>query len=207
MSDEKTDSIAFTDDQDSSQPNVAAIADKHRNKSKTGKVPKSRIKLPDGSYVSREDLASLTGKVTPKGEQESVGVNPPLSPIAKEQIVAALSSLIKVVDQRVQYTVYKTAEKISGDTKFASELKESVAMGEAESQTICSLATVVMEKYNILGTYAPEALLAVCIGGYSFRVWSTVRDLKQLKKELDQNGLPPSTTTVADNGTQRERKD
>lgn len=150
------------------------------------------------------------GKTEPVGADVSPGVQVPS--IAAEQIASAIKSLISVVDGRVCASIKRTAIKITNDHEFARELAESVAMQPVEVETISSLTVIVINKYNILGTYAPECLLAVSLIGWGYRVHRATSELKQMRADIlaaqatpEKHGLSSQAEPVVDNGTLRDR--
>jgi hypothetical protein len=140
-------------------------------------------------------------------QQKSVGGGVALSPETRQQVICSVQSLFGIIDSRAQRLVEKTAERITGDKGFAQGLAEDVAMTPTEKETISTLTVVVIEKYNLLGTYAPEAMLGIALVGYGYRVHSTLADLKKLARLQNDNGLPSPSKPTIDNGQKRDGKE
>lgn len=160
---------------------------------------------------TRSDKGIPRGPRSPAAEpvptDVSGGVQTPS--IAAEQITSAIKSLVSVVDSRVTASIRRTAVKVTNDHTFAQELAESVALTQVETETIASLTVIVVNKYNILGTYAPEALLAVSLIGWGYRVHKATSELRELRKDIEttlaqRNGLSPQTEPASDNRTERD---
>lgn len=148
-------------------------------------------------------------KTEPIGNDVSPGVQAPS--IVAEQITSAIKSLVSVVDSRVCASIRRTAVKITNDHDFSRELAESVALTQVETETIASLTVIIVNKYNILGTYAPEALLAVSLIGWGYRVHRATSELRELRKDMEaslaaRNGLSPQTEPAVDNGALGDRE-
>lgn len=173
---------------------VSEILDRH---------PASETKKP---RKPRADKGVGRGPRTVASQAEQPDVQQPIqmSPLAKEQVTVALKSLINVIDCRICKSIERAATKISGDKNFGVELSDSVKMVETELDTITSLSVIVIEKYNVLGTYAPEALLCCAVLGYGYRVHRATSELKQLAIDLtEQHGLSAQATSATDNGPER----
>lgn len=173
--------------------NVAEILDRH---------PPAEARKP---RKERADKGMARGPKQRANDAQQGDVQPPIpiSPLAKEQVTAAIKSLINVVDTRICTSIRRIAEKITGDKIFSTELAGSVKMEDVELETITSLSVIVIEKYNILGTYAPEALLACALMGYGYRVHRATSELKQLAIDATEHGLSAQAAPTTDNGPER----
>lgn len=201
MSEQATNTLTSENSPGSSPVNVAEIAARHPPSEP--EAPKTRGR----PRKSRVDSASGAGESAASGQSSGLDPNvqnAALSPLVREQVLSAIKGLIKVIDGRVQSMVEKTSYRLTQDKGFSEQLRADVAMQEIEADTMTTLTVVVLDKYNVLGSYAPEALLACSIIGYSWRVHSTMQDLKKLAREQQASrGLSTQTAPTDSDGTKR----
>jgi hypothetical protein len=187
---------------DGSEPDVRSIAEAHPP-AEPRKRKKYRVRDANGNLVDRESLGSSPGQAEAGNQQSGLASGVALSPIAREQVVSCVKSLFTIIDSRCTKLIERSAVKITGDKAFALDLAQETAMTDVEKDTITSLSVIVLEKYNVLGTYAPECLLGIALVGYGYRVHSALSDLK---KHAATHGLPAQTVTAPDHGQIRDGK-
>jgi len=171
---------------------VQQIADNHPPSAE----PRVRKGWPKGKPRKPRLESSSQATATPD-QPGSVASGVALSPIAKEQVSCCVKQLIKVVDSRCCSLIKRSAMRVTQDKGFADELAQEVEMTDTEADTITALSVIVLEKYNVLGTYAPEVLLGVAVVGYGYRVHSA---LGEIKKIALTHGLHAQAPSSADNG-------
>lgn len=175
----------------SSPIGVAEVLERHPPKARRG-WPKGKPRKPVQAPVSPGATESAVGP-------EPVPLPATIPPIAKEQILAALRSLIKVVDTTICGKIERAGARL-GDQSLAVELRASVEMSEMELETITAMSSIVIDKYGLLGTYAPEILLGMALMGYGYRVHQASSVLRQIAREQAASGLSSQTQPAADNG-------
>lgn len=153
-------------------------------------VPVSEVlaRHPPAETAAPRARRTRSDKGVPRGAQagaptsEQAAVEPGLSTVAREQVLAGIKALVTTVDARVTLSIRRLAVKVTNDEAFAQGMADEVKMSELESESIITLSTVVIEKYGVLGTYAPEILLGLTLLGYGYRVKQATSELKTLAK-------------------------
>jgi hypothetical protein len=160
--------IAAVDAPGKPVPPVQQIADSipvGTEKRKRGRPPKARpgpvqgSGAPAGMEASEADLAATAPAVDVALVKKTV------------------ESVIGAIDGAIMRKVYSTHFRVSKDEAGAKELAITAGMTKDELAVISECTGVVCQKYNLLGQYAPEAMLLAVATGYSLRVIFVFRKL------------------------------
>lgn len=132
----------------------------------------------------------------PKGKPRGKGVvndsaTPPATggmvdspPLDLELVRKSVRGILSALDDLVGRKIYRFALHVSDKDKgFATSIVHEMEMTPDEKDIISNLSGVICQKYQLLGQYAPELLLGVCLAGYGTRTWLTLRKLRQLAEE------------------------
>lgn len=102
-------------------------------------------------------------------------------PIDLELVRKSVKGILSAVDDLIGRKIYRFALHVSEQDKgFATSIVHEMEMTPDEKDIISNLSGVICQKYQLLGQYAPELLLGVCLAGYGTRTWLTLRKLRQL---------------------------
>ena len=101
--------------------------------------------------------------------------------------------MLRVTDGWVSRKIYRTAFRLSADEALSREFAQDVAMSSDEADLIASTGVTLCEKYQVAGQYAPEALLAIAVIGYTVRTAAAFKKLEELaalKARAEAGGKP-----------------
>lgn len=122
--------------------------------------------------------------------------------VDREAVKLAMAGVLKTADELVRQRVGDAAIRLSsGDTTLATSMVKAVAMHPTEADTMAGLTATICERHALLGKYAPEILLVVCLGGYVTRTATVLRKLSALER-LQANArrsAGPATAKPTDN--------
>lgn len=159
---------------------ISQVGQAHVGKRKPGR-PKKQDSTPIGTDSSTSTNQASTGNVS---------VQPPVSPIDKELIRKSVESLLRAFDSIIVRRVYQTAMLVSKDDKpFSTQIATNSAITKDELDLIPSLSAEIAAKYQLLGQYAAEILLGICIVGYGTRTvitFNKLHEMAQLRKISDK---------------------
>jgi hypothetical protein len=91
-----------------------------------------------------------------------------------------VESVIGAIDGAIIRKVHRVAYLASKDEGLAKEFATTAAITKDEMEVVSTCAGVICQKYNVMGQYAPEAMLLAVIAGYSIRVVVTFRKLNTI---------------------------
>lgn len=111
------------------------------------------------------------------GQTDAAAVAPQVDVALVKKTV---ESVIGAIDGAIIRKVYATHLRISKDEGAAKELATTAGITKDEMAVIAECTGVVCQKYNILGQYAPEAMLLAVGVGYGLRVTFVFRKLNVL---------------------------
>ena len=107
-------------------------------------------------------------------------VLPPAPALDPALVRKGITSVLRVTDGWVTRKIYRTAFRLSGDEALSREFGQDVAMSTDEAELIASTGVTLCEKYQVAGQYAPEALLAIAVIGYTARTAAAFKKLEEL---------------------------
>lgn len=140
--------------------------------------PRSDAGKPRGSYKKKD----LQGSVDPVPVSENT--QSALVALDAGAIKKGVASLCKAVDAMLVRKTYRASLQITKDDNFSKNLATDVSMVEEERDLISELTATVCVRHEILGRYAPEALLVIAIGSYTTRVITAFRKLNDIEEQL-----------------------
>jgi hypothetical protein len=167
---------------------INQVGESHAIKRKPGRPAKN-------PFATSGKSSTDTSASAPSATQ---GVQQPSPPIDKELIRKSVESLLRAFDSIIVRRVYQTAMLVSKDDKqFSTTLAGNAAITKDELDLIPSLSAEVAAKYQILGQYAAEILLGVCIVGYGTRTvitFNKLREMAELHKLAKERVAQPLET-------------
>lgn len=150
----------------------------------TGKRKPGRPPTPGSKYS--EFKAGAVG-VTPNPARNTATVVPLVDP---ETIKKSLRGVIGALDNYTARKISRTAQRLEVSSQLATDLANSARLAPDELELIADLAGQVCAKHNMLGQYAPEAMLGMMIAGYGLRVASVMSELKRMESRLSKERAP-----------------
>lgn len=106
--------------------------------------------------------------------------NPPLDTAF---ISESIQTIAKVIDGLLTGRVETLAIIVTNDKNYAAKLVDGLELKETERKLIGDLGAKLCEKYQVLGQYSLEAVLAVSILGYAGRYGMAFADLKRMARQ------------------------
>lgn len=124
------------------------------------------------------------------------GIQAERPPIDKELVKKSVASLCKVVDSIVARHIYRAAYIVSKEDKqFSVGMVQEVQMTTDEQELIAGLSAEVCERWQLLGQYAPELLLAICVIGYASRPFFATMKLREFAEQQKKKASAASPQT------------
>lgn len=144
-----------------------------------GRTPTGRPKAAPGS---RKRRSVATTAIQGEGASDD-GARPNAGFTVDKQIVEKTAkTVLTTIDGFVTRKVVKTAALLGADRDLAVELGQSSQLTTSEADLMSELTGVIFEKYGLLSSWAPEALLGIMITEYGFRVTLVLRRLNELAR-------------------------
>jgi hypothetical protein len=134
---------------------------------------------PKGPWKHKKEAGEILDEA-PLGILPADAPKPPV--VAPGFIKKTVRAFLGVIDGLVIRKVYTVTEKLTGDTKQASNFAEQAAMTKEEAELIAELTAVVAKKHGLTEETSPEILLGVAVIGYTTRTILVVNRLNELAK-------------------------
>lgn len=131
---------------------------------------------------------------------------PPVSPPIDPEIIArTVKGLLTVTDSVLVARIERRALMLSKDEGLAKSISQEAGLKVVEVDMISDLAGLVCSRNNLLGQYAPEILLCVCLGNYGIRMAVCMRKLSVMEEHQraamkPKNADTPQSVQAPDNG-------
>jgi hypothetical protein len=112
--------------------------------------------------------------------------------------------VIDTIDLAVIRRVYTSSIKLGGDKDFSADLAKKAGLTVPESEMIGTLTGVIFEKHGWLTGYAPEILLCVLLGEWTFRVGMVLKRLNQMEADAKARSKNVATSSPNQDSNHRE---
>lgn len=122
-----------------------------------------------------------TGGGGVKVENSSRQSAPPVPLIDRQMVEDFAGQLLEIADELITRKIYAATLRASnGSEQTAAEIAGDCKLTDKEKVTIRKLTGVIVEKYRIGTQYAPEAILAFCVGGWLYRSYRATKALQEM---------------------------
>lgn len=177
----------------------AATLDAEQVRQTTGELlgKHSQAGKKRGPYKKRNRENVPLSASAQKETDSTVPAAPVVGSVDKELVQKCVASVIGAVDGIVVRRVNQRAIRIGCDEDLAKELWQNCAITKGELEVISECTGAIVEKYQILGRYAPEAMLFASLVIWSGRIVLVMRKLDAIEatlaKRKEKQGAPKSS--------------